>query len=171
MLLAFGIVAGLGLLALVLVVLAVNRSREASRLTQPTQRARGERPPANLRPAPADPVADERPAGRDGDRSGDVATAALSWLTCIGLAVFGYVLASILMAIWVIRDSRNRSVENGVLWMLLIFPFNALALLIYLASRPHGSLIPCERCGNPRLTFVGVCPHCHQPVRARGRAG
>jgi hypothetical protein len=71
----------------------------------------------------------------------------------------------------VIRDTRNRSVENGVMWMLLIVPLNGVALLIYLASRPHGSLIGCEKCGNRRLAFVGVCPHCRQPVRARGRVG
>src|SRR5689334_12424122 len=51
--------------------------------------------------------------------------------------------------------------------MLLILPLNLFALLIYLASRPHGTLIRCEACGNPRLPYVGVCPHCRHMVRAR----
>lgn len=85
------------------------------------------------------------------------------------MAVFVYIVASVLLAIWVIQDSRNRSVKNGLIWMLLIFPFNFLALLIYLASRPAGSLVRCEHCGNRRLAFVGICPHCRQPVRSYGR--
>ena len=90
-------------------------------------------------------------------------------LICMLMAGFAYLLFVVFLAIWVIKDCRNRSIENGILWMLLIFPLNVLALLIYLASRPHGSLIRCENCGNRRLAYVGVCPHCHQPVQARGR--
>jgi len=129
---------------------------------------------------PAPPVAKERldpfdhaedanrrrPAAADTDR----AFLGMSFLVTLLVGAFLYVLASILMAIWVIQDTRNRSVENGVLWMLMIFPFNFMALLIYLASRPAGSLIRCEWCGNSRLAYVGICPHCHREVEARGRA-
>ena len=82
--------------------------------------------------------------------------------------VLAYLVFVVLLAIWVIRDCRNRSIENGIFWMLLIFPFNVLALIIYLASRPNGTLVRCEHCRNQRLAFVGVCPHCHCDVRQRG---
>ena len=90
-------------------------------------------------------------------------------IICYLVVIFAYLLFVIFPAIWVIKDCRNRSIENGVLWMLLIVPLNLVALLIYMASRPHGSLIRCENCGNKRLAYVGICPHCHQPVQSRGR--
>lgn len=90
--------------------------------------------------------------------------------TVVVMAVAAYVIFVILLAVWVIRDTRNRSIENGVIWMLLIFPFNGLALMIYLASRPNGTLIRCERCDCWRLPYVGVCPHCRSKVRSRGRS-
>jgi hypothetical protein len=82
-------------------------------------------------------------------------------------SIVAYLVFVVLLSVWVIRDCRNRSVENGIFWMLLILPLNLFALLIYLASRPHGTLIRCEACGNPRLPYVGVCPHCRHVVRSR----
>jgi hypothetical protein len=41
------------------------------------------------------------------------------------------------LAVWIVRDSRNRSVENGVVWMLLVLPLNMLALITYLLARPQ----------------------------------
>lgn len=116
------------------------------------------------------PVSDTGESGRERDRDRERVSDAVElgvWLY-VGAVVL-YVVLVILLAVWVIRDSRNRSIENGVIWMLLIFPFNVLALFIYLASRPHGTLTHCEHCGNRRLRYVGVCPHCRKPVRSRGR--
>ena len=89
-------------------------------------------------------------------------------LTVKGVAVALYIALVILMAVWVIKDCRNRSIENGVIWMLLVVPFNCVALLIYLASRPNGTLIRCERCRCWRLPYVGICPHCRNKVRSHG---
>jgi hypothetical protein len=168
---------GLAVLAIVAVVLAIAK-------TQRVEQAEKERAVAKIRSAdkpekervnqvprmgkaPETETIDRR-SNDPAEQTGQAAFG-LSLLACFGFALLAYVVATVLLAIWVIRDSRNRSVENGVLWMLLIFPFNGLALIIYLASRPHGSLIPCENCGSKRLTFVGVCPHCRLPVKARGR--
>lgn len=93
--------------------------------------------------------------------------AAVTLAAVVG-GIVAYLVFVVLLAVWVIRDCRNWSVENGIFWMLLIFPLNVFALLIYLASRPHGTLVRCEACGNPRLPYVGVCPHCRHAVRARG---
>lgn len=109
------------------------------------------------------------PVSRPAITEAETAGVAVGVLTCVIAAILGYVVASILLAIWVVKDCRNRSVDNGLLWMLMVFPFNFLGLLIYLASRPEGSLIRCEHCGNRRLSFVGVCPHCHRAVVPRGR--
>jgi hypothetical protein len=71
----------------------------------------------------------------------------------------------LLMLVFVARDCRNRSVDNGALWMLTVAVTHFVGLLVYLASRPHGSLIACEHCGNRRLPYVAVCPHCRRPVQ------
>jgi hypothetical protein len=92
--------------------------------------------------------------------------AAVTLAAVVG-SIIAYLIFVVLLSVWVIRDCRNRSVENGLFWMLLILPLNLFALLIYMASRPHGTLIRCEACGNPRLPYVGVCPHCRHVVRAR----
>jgi flagellar basal body-associated protein FliL/DNA-directed RNA polymerase subunit RPC12/RpoP len=86
------------------------------------------------------------------------------------LLVLTYIVATILLAVWVVKDCRNRSIENGVFWMLLTFGFSLIALMIYMASRPNGSLIRCEQCGNRRLSFVGVCPHCGRSIQSHGMA-
>ena len=33
-------------------------------------------------------------------------------------------------------------------------------LVIYLCTRPQGSLVPCARCANKRLPVSAICPHC-----------
>src|SRR5437667_63079 len=40
----------------------------------------------------------------------------LDYSTKIKIAVTVYLVVVTLLAIWVIRDSRNRSIENGVIW-------------------------------------------------------
>jgi uncharacterized membrane protein YhaH (DUF805 family) len=77
--------------------------------------------------------------------------------------------AWILMLVFVVKDCRNRSVDNGALWMLTVAFTHFVGLLVYLASRPPGSLIGCEYCGNRRLPYVlpyvAVCPHCRREVK------
>jgi predicted RNA-binding Zn-ribbon protein involved in translation (DUF1610 family) len=135
------------------------RARAAAKLN-PAKGATTVRPPV----AQVERRSDVRVEDEERDDSARV----VGTVIVVGVAL--YVMMVILLAIWVVRDARNRSIENGVIWMLLIFPLNGLALLIYLASRPNGTLIRCERCRCWRLPYVGVCPHCRSTVRSRGRS-
>lgn len=69
-----------------------------------------------------------------------------------------------IMLAWIVKDCRNRSVDNGIMWMIIIAVFHIFGLIIYLSSRPDGSLIHCERCANKRLPYVRYCPHCKHDV-------
>src|SRR6185437_8632767 len=63
-------------------------------------------------------------------------TGSYSGMLCTLFVIGLLVVSAILMAVWVIRDCRNRSVENGFLWMFLIMGTHFIGLLVYLASRP-----------------------------------
>jgi predicted Zn finger-like uncharacterized protein len=84
------------------------------------------------------------------------------------LFVFVLLMLHILEMIWVVRDARNRSVDNGVMWMVVVFFFPLLGLLVYLASRPAGRLILCTKCNNKRLDYVKTCPHCGRAMQIGG---
>jgi hypothetical protein len=71
-----------------------------------------------------------------------------------------FLVAWLLMLIWVVKDCRDRGVDGGVLWMLAILVLHFVGLIIYLASRPQGPLVPCNSCGNRRLAYAKLCPHC-----------
>lgn len=170
------VVVGVLLLAGVTVVVAIaaimrasappEKPREVAKKKDVSAPGRAERPVAQV--DEREPV---RGNPRARDRSSDDEDAGWSTSAILGVVavvVLAYLVFVVLLAIWVIRDCRNRSIENGIFWMLLIFPFNVLALIIYLASRPNGTLVRCEHCRNQRLAFVGVCPHCHCDVRPRG---
>jgi DNA-directed RNA polymerase subunit RPC12/RpoP len=84
-----------------------------------------------------------------------------SGLFCI-LLVFAivYLFCVIMLMAWVARDCRARGVDGGAVWVFTILFVHWIGLLIYLASRPHGILVPCARCGNKRLQAAVMCPHC-----------
>lgn len=82
------------------------------------------------------------------------------WQVGVPVAGFAIVVLHVLLLIWVVRDAKNRSIENGFFWMLLVLLLGPLALLIYLASRPYGTLATCLHCGNRKLDYARVCPHC-----------
>jgi hypothetical protein len=79
-----------------------------------------------------------------------------------GLAVLGlaYLVGLILTLTWVAPDCRNRGVDGGAVWILVIVLLHWVGLLVYLASRPHGMLTICTTCGNKRLVHARACPHC-----------
>jgi hypothetical protein len=78
------------------------------------------------------------------------------------VAVFALLvlLSDVLMLAWVVKDARSRGIEGGI-WVVVILMANMLGLLVYLASRPAGSLIPCHHCGYNRLDYAKRYPHCH----------
>lgn len=72
----------------------------------------------------------------------------------------GFVALWIVLLVWVVKDAKNRGLENPVLWLLLVLITHLLGLLIYLLTRPRGNLVECENCRNQKLQYARTCPHC-----------
>jgi len=79
----------------------------------------------------------------------------------------------LIIVVWVYRDAERRSM-NGVLWALLIFVGNFIALIIYLivrndefpklaAKEPTQS---CSSCGKEVAQKYAFCPHCGARLKA-----
>lgn len=85
------------------------------------------------------------------------------WVAYQGLAcVCGllFFILWVLLLAWVARDCRCRGVDGGAVWVLIALFMPIVGVLIYLVSRPHGTLAMCQRCGNKRLSAAFACPHC-----------
>jgi hypothetical protein len=80
-----------------------------------------------------------------------------------------WLVALILSLIWVVKDSRARG-SDGAMWIIVILLIGLFGLLIYLASRPAGMLVPCVHCGNQRLQSMRVCPICGRGSKKSKRA-
>lgn len=78
------------------------------------------------------------------------------------IASFMYFLFWILCLVWVARDAKNRSIDGGAMWVIIIFFTHFLGLLVYIAARPSGSLTTCGWCQNRKLNYARLCPHCGQ---------
>lgn len=100
------------------------------------------------------PVADTLPGAPIGEAHW------LSVYACVGIAAFLYFVFVVLLMAWVARDCRARGVDGGAVWVLIMLLFSAAGLLVYMASRPHGSLTRCPRCGNSKLMMAKRCHHC-----------
>jgi hypothetical protein len=88
---------------------------------------------------------------------------AVAGMACCGtftLVLLGLFALSIALLVWVARDAKARGMDGAVLWMLLVFFTSVIGLIIYLFSRPQGTLVTCARCGNKRLAASKTCPHC-----------
>ncbi|MCU0644169.1 MAG: zinc ribbon domain-containing protein [bacterium] len=78
----------------------------------------------------------------------------------------------LIVVVWVYRDAERRGM-NGVLWALLIFVGNFVALIIYLIVRNDGfsqrvSLEPtqnCKNCGKVVAQKYAFCPHCGTQIK------
>lgn|ERR1035438_3202737 len=70
------------------------------------------------------------------------------------------IVLDVLLLVWVARDAKARGLDNGILWMLLVFFTSFVGLIIYLLARPQGNLIECPNCHNNRLQAAVRCPHC-----------
>jgi len=76
------------------------------------------------------------------------------------LAVPGLVVLNIVMLLWVYRDATNRGMESAVIWLIIVLAFSFLGTILYLLSRPKGTLVPCSHCAAKRLPGSAQCPHC-----------
>lgn len=83
---------------------------------------------------------------------------------CLGffgvIVVVGVIALNIALLIWVARDAKSRGMDNAVIWMILVMLTGIIGLIIYLFTRPPGTLVPCVQCGNKRLQVSAKCPHC-----------
>ncbi len=84
---------------------------------------------------------------------------------CGCLGFFGVVMVAIIalhivFLVWVARDAKSRGMDNAVVWMILVMLTGIIGFIIYLLTRPPGSLISCPHCGNKRLQVSAKCPHC-----------
>ena len=77
----------------------------------------------------------------------------------------------IAVIIWVYRDAERRGM-NGVLWALLVFIGNLIALLIYLIVRSDSvppdavAAQPCPECQKPVASNHVFCPYCGTRLQA-----
>ncbi|MBN2091599.1 zinc ribbon domain-containing protein [candidate division KSB1 bacterium] len=79
----------------------------------------------------------------------------------------------IAIVVWVYRDAENRGM-SGVLWALLVFFGNIVALIIYLIIRNDagGTRIQfenrriCSGCGQSIAQSYAFCPHCGIQLQA-----
>jgi len=86
--------------------------------------------------------------------------AACGCLGFFGFFIIGIIALHIALLVWVARDAKNRGMDNAILWMILVMVTGLIGLIIYLLTRPKGSVVPCAHCGNKRLQVSAKCPHC-----------
>jgi lipid-A-disaccharide synthase-like uncharacterized protein len=111
-----------------------------------------------------DPHIPPEPMSRHDDEVNHMLGIVTGWM-CFALFLgIGYLVSLLLLVVWVVKDARNRSIENGLLWAIVILGSHIIGLLIYLATRLNGLLILCQHCGNKRLEYVRLCPHCQYPT-------
>jgi hypothetical protein len=100
------------------------------------------------------------------EQKGQEAGACLGCGACGSCAVFAIVIPiallilHIALLVWVARDAKARGMDSSVGWIFLILLIGVIGLIIYLFSRPQGTLIRCTACGNNRLSVSKTCPHC-----------
>jgi hypothetical protein len=92
--------------------------------------------------------------------AGSSLSLATVFLCAFAIFCIAYLVGTILLMAWVAKDCRARGVDGGALWVMIIFFTGFVGLLVYLASRPFGTLVICHRCGNKRLMAAVICPHC-----------
>lgn len=79
----------------------------------------------------------------------------LVWLVAVGGWIF--------TGIWVMNDAKNRNSENAQTVTILAWLIWPVGLIMHLATRPKGNLVPCPHCQKKRLEGSATCPHCRQP--------
>jgi len=114
----------------------------------------------------------QRPTATPGGSDAASAAAAAGILGAYGVCCIFEVLlfaASIAgwiwAAVWVMNDAKARNSENAQLVTVLTWipPTWLIGLIVHLATRPKGNLVPCPHCQKKRLEGLATCPHCGQP--------
>jgi hypothetical protein len=139
-----GMVAVLGLVVIVVAVIKSGGNSQSPKKETPVVR-RAEPPP---RVVPSDPDPNT------------VFSTVFTWYLIAAVFAILYLVGVVLMLAWVARDAKNRNIDGGAVWVLVILFTGFIGLLVYLASRPSGALTLCDNCHNKRLLYVRNCPHC-----------
>ena len=86
----------------------------------------------------------------------------LVYILLMLLIVAGSIAIIVFIFRWIGRDATARGMPNAssIKWLALL---GLLGLLIYVLTRPQGNVMPCPRCGKPRMQGLPQCPHCGQP--------
>lgn len=95
--------------------------------------------------------------------SNDDAAGALACAGCGGIMLVAALVPlaiQIALLVWVARDAKARGMDGAVLWMLFVFFVPVIGVIVYVLSRPQGTLVPCPHCQNKRLQASAICPHC-----------
>jgi hypothetical protein len=124
---------------------------------------------ANLLAQRATPHASSSPSADDAAATAAAVTGAaglgiaccFAYFLCIAAALCAWIFT----ALWIMKDAKARNSENAQLVTVLgwIPPTFVVGLIIHLATRPKGNLVPCPHCQKKRLEGSAVCPHCGQP--------
>ncbi len=87
---------------------------------------------------------------------------ALVWVFLLIGAIFALLslLIHIVIVVWIVKDARDRGVQDVVVWALIGFFAGIVGLIVYILTRPQGNLVACEHCGRRRLASLKRCPHC-----------
>ena len=118
-------------------------------------------PQTQIEPLTAEEIAQQR---KELEEAADQACAVCGGgILTVAVIFVIFIILSILLLVWVARDAKNRSMDNSVLWMLLVMFTNIIGLVIYLLSRPQGQLVKCSSCNEKRLATSAICPHCQNP--------
>lgn len=102
-------------------------------------------------------------AQQSGDDLAGAAAGAGGCLACGGFFMFIFVAAVALwiaLLVWVYRDAKNRSMENAVIWLIVVLIVGPIGAIIYLLARPKGDVVACSHCQGKRLATSAKCPHC-----------
>ncbi|MEP6699310.1 MAG: hypothetical protein ABJB09_06225 [Verrucomicrobiota bacterium] len=75
----------------------------------------------------------------------------------------GMIAVWLFVAIWIMRDAKNRQSPNATLVTVLGWLAWPIGLIVHLATRPKVNLVPCPNCKKKRPEGSSACPHCGQP--------
>ena len=74
----------------------------------------------------------------------------------------GMIAVWLFVAIWIMRDAKSRQSPNATLVTVLGWLTWPIGLIVHLATRPKGKVVPCPHCKKNRLEGSATCPHCGQ---------
>ena len=121
---------------------------------------------ANVLAQRTSPAASNSPSTEDAAAAAAAATgmAGMGFACCFFYFLFiaGMLGAWIFTGIWVMKDAKARNSENAQLVTILGWVIWPVGLIMHLATRPKGNLVPCPHCGKKRLEGLATCPHCGQ---------